>query len=156
VSRVLTVKFRLGLFDNPYVDPAYAQKITNSAAHQALALRAAEEEIILLKNEGQLLPLDPKKLKTIAVIGPNASDVHLGGYSRDPGRGVSVLEGIRKRLGSDVKVLYAEGCKITTGKQGWDGWYENNTQLADPAGQQESIRAAVEVKKIPSSDSRYR
>src|SRR5579859_7150858 len=90
VSRVLAAKFRLGLFDNPYVDPAYAQQITNNPAHQALALKAAEEEITLLKNEGQLLPLDTKKLKTIAVIGPNAADVHLGGYSRDPGRGVSV------------------------------------------------------------------
>ncbi|HKW57247.1 MAG TPA: glycoside hydrolase family 3 N-terminal domain-containing protein [Candidatus Acidoferrum sp.] len=147
VRRVLGVKFRLGLFDEPYVDPGYAEKITNSPAHQALALKAAEEEIILLKNEGQLLPLDPAKLKTIAVIGPNADDVHLGGYSRDPGRGVSVVAGIRQRLGSSVNVLYSEGCKITTGKQGWAGWYENNSQLADPATQQESIRAAVETAK---------
>jgi beta-glucosidase len=147
VSRVLAVKFRLGLFENPYVDPAYAGKITNSPEHQALALKAAEKEIILLKNEGQLLPLDPKKLKTIAVIGPDAADVHLGGYSREPGRGVSVLEGIRKRLGSNGNVLYAEGCKITTGKQGWGGWYENNSKLADPAGQQASIRQAVEIAK---------
>ena len=145
VGRVLRVKFRLGLFDNPYVDPAYAEKITNSPEHRALALKAAEEQIILLKNEGPLLPLDPKKLKTIAVIGPDATDVHLGGYARDPGRGVSVLEGIRQRLGSGVNVLYAEGCKITTGKQGWAGWYENNSQLADPATQQETIRAAVEI-----------
>ena len=147
VSRVLAAKFRLGLFDNPYVDPAYAQQITNSTAHQALALKAAEEEITLLKNEGSLLPLDPKKLKTIAVIGPNAADVHLGGYSRDPGRGVSVLEGIRNRLGSSVNVLYAEGCKITLGKQGWDGWYENNSVLAKPEDQQASIRTAVETAK---------
>jgi len=147
VSRVLTAKFRLGLFENPYVDPAYAEKVTNSPEHQALALKAAEKEIVLLKNEGALLPLDPKKLKTIAVIGPDAADVHLGGYARDPGHGVSVLDGIRKRLGSNVNVLYAEGCKITTGKQGWDGWYENNSVLADPATQQASLRAAVEAAK---------
>ncbi|MHB8500106.1 MAG: glycoside hydrolase family 3 N-terminal domain-containing protein [Candidatus Acidiferrales bacterium] len=147
VSRVLAAKFRLGLFENPYVDPVYAQEITNSPEHQALALEAAEKEIILLKNDGQLLPLDLKKLKTIAVIGPDAADVHLGGYSRDPGHGVSVLDGIRKRLGSDVHVLYAEGCKITTGKQGWDGWYENNSKLADPADQQAGIRQAVEIAK---------
>ncbi len=147
VSRVLAAKFRLGLFENPYVDPAYAEKVTNSPEHQALALKAAEREIVLLKNEGALLPLDPKKLKTIAVIGPDAADVHLGGYARDPGHGVSVLDGIRKRLGSEVNVLYAEGCKITTGKQGWNGWYENNSVLADPATQQASIRAAVEVAK---------
>jgi beta-glucosidase len=147
VSRVLATKFRLGLFENPYSDPDYATKITNSPEHRALALKAAEEEIVLLKNENHLLPLDAKKIKTIAVIGPNAADVHLGGYSRDPGRGVSVLDGIRERAGSNIKVLYAEGCKITTGKQGWAGWYETNSQLADPKDQQASIRTAVETAK---------
>lgn len=147
VARVLAAKFRLGLFDDPYVDPDYAEKTTNSAEHQALALRAAEEEIVLLKNENHLLPLNLNKLKSIAVIGPNGADVHLGGYSRDPGRGVSVLEGIRERVGSKAKVLYAEGCKITLGKQGWAGWYEDNTQAADPAEQQASIRTAVETAK---------
>jgi len=147
VSRVLAAKFRLGLFEDPLVDPDYAEKTTNSAEHQALAQKAAEEEIVLLKNENRLLPLDAGRLKTIAVIGPNATDVHLGGYSRDPGRGVSVLDGIRKRVEPTTKVLYAEGCKITTGKQGWAGWYENNTQLADVKMQEPSIRAAVEAAK---------
>jgi beta-xylosidase len=146
-GRVLAAKFRLGLFENPYVDPDYAEKVTNRVDHQKLAEKAAEEAIVLLKNEGALLPLDPKKLKTIAVIGPNAADVHLGGYSRDPGRGVSVLDGIRARAGSATKVLYAEGCKITTGKQGWAGWYENNSTLADPKDQQSSIRAAADTAK---------
>jgi len=146
-ARVLAAKFRLGLFDNPYVDPEYAAKVTNSAEHQKLAEKAAEEAIILLKNEGNLLPLDTKKVKTIAVIGPNATGLHIGGYSRDPGRGVSVLEGIRRRAGSSMKVRYAEGCKITTGKQGWDGWYENDTKLADPKEQQASIREAAVIAK---------
>jgi beta-glucosidase len=146
-GHVLAAKFRLGLFENPYVDPAYAEKITNSPEHQKLALKAAEEAIVLLKNDGPLLPLDVRKLKAIAVIGPNAADVHIGGYARDPGRGVSVLDGIRARVGPGVKVLYEEGCKITIGKQGWAGWYENNTQLADPKHQQASIRAAVETAK---------
>ena len=145
VSRVLGAKFRLGLFEHPYLDSNYAEKITNIAEHQKLALRAAQESIILLKNEKQLLPLDLGKLKTIAVIGPNAADVHLGGYSRDPGRGVSILQGVRDYAGSRARVLYAEGCKITLGKQGWDGWYEDKTQLADPATQTESIRMAVET-----------
>ena len=118
VGRVLAAKFRLGLFENPYVDPDYAEKTTNSPEHRALALKAAEEAIVLLKNDGHLLPLDVKKLKSIAVIGPNAADVHLGGYSRDPIRGVSVLDGVRERVGPSVKVLYAEGCQITAGKQG--------------------------------------
>src|SRR4029077_6582707 len=87
VSRVLATKFRLGLFENPYVDPEYAQRVTHSPEHKRLALKAAQKAIVLLKNDGNLLPLDPAKLKTIAVIGPNAADVHIGGYSRDPGPG---------------------------------------------------------------------
>jgi beta-glucosidase len=147
VTRVLATKFRLGLFEHPYADADYAQRITNSPAHQKLALKAAQEAIVLLKNENNLLPLDLKKLKTIAVIGPNAADVHLGGYSRDPGPGnqVSILDGIRNRVGSAAKVVYSEGCKITTGKQGWAAWYENEVPLADPTTQAASIKAAVEA-----------
>jgi beta-glucosidase len=147
VQRVLEAKFRLGLFENPYVDPDYAQKITNSSEHQRLALKVAEKSIVLLKNDNKLLPLDLKKLKTIAVIGPNAADVHLGGYSRDPGPGnqISILDGIRKRVGDGVKVLYAEGCKITTGKQGWAAWYENKVTQPDPKAEVETIRAAAAV-----------
>jgi beta-glucosidase len=147
VQRVLAAKFRLGLFENPFVDPDYAQKVTNSPEHQQLALKVAQKAIVLLKNDNNLLPLDLKKLKTIAVIGPNAADVHLGGYSRDPGPGnqISILDGIRKRAGDGVKVLYAEGCKITTGKQGWSAWYENKVTQPDPKAEVETIRAAVAV-----------
>ena len=147
VQRVLEARFRLGLFEDPYVDPDYAQKITNSPEHQKLALKVAQEAIVLLKNDKNLLPLDLQKLKTIAVIGPNAADVHLGGYSRDPGPGnqISILDGIRKRVPPSVKVLYSEGCKITTGKQGWAGWYENKVEQPDPKANAEEIRAAVAV-----------
>jgi beta-glucosidase len=146
VADVLTAKFRLGLFDDPYVDPDYAARVTNSREHQALALEAAEKAIVLLKNDGNLLPLDPARLQTVAVIGPNAADVHVGGYSRDPVRGVSLLEGIRTRLlPLDVRVLYAEGCKITLGKQGWEGWYEDDTKAADAHEQEASLRAAEET-----------
>src|SRR5580692_4225293 len=105
VARVLREKFLTGLFDNPYVDPGYAEKITNSPEHQRLALHAAREAIILLKNQNNLLPLDKSKYKRIAVIGPNAADVHLGGYSNNPGRGVSVLQGIKDKVGSNSEVL---------------------------------------------------
>jgi beta-glucosidase len=145
VAGVLTAKFRLGLFENPYVDPDYAARITNSREHQALALEAAQKAIVLLKNDGNLLPLDAKRLKTVAVIGPDAKDVHVGGYSRDAGRGVSLLDGIRARVGPDVRVLYAEGCKITLGRQGWEGWYEDDTQLADARDQEVGLRAAEGV-----------
>ncbi|MFZ0038927.1 MAG: glycoside hydrolase family 3 N-terminal domain-containing protein [Candidatus Acidiferrales bacterium] len=150
VSRILAAKFRLGLFEHPYVDPDYAEKITNSPARKELALKAAQEAIVLLKNENNLLPLDLTKLKTIAVIGPDAADVHLGGYSRDPGPGnsVSILEGVRDRVGPNAKVLYAEGCEITaTPKHDWSEWYARDVKLADPAKQTDSIRAAAEIAK---------
>ena len=147
VARVLTAKFRLGLFDDPYVDPDFAEKTNNSAEHKKLAVEAAREVLVLLKNDKNLLPLDATKLKTIAVIGPNAADVHLGGYSRDPGYGVSVLDGIRARVGDKVKVLYAEGCKITTAPQGFRGWWANDVALVDPKTQTASIQVAVDTAK---------
>lgn len=140
VSRILAMKFRLGLFENPYVDPEYARRITNCEEHRKLALEAAQKAIILLKNEGNLLPLDLNKLKTIAVIGPNAADVHLGGYSRPSPGGISILEGIRTRVGPSARVLFAEGCQIITAAQG-----NNNPELPDPKTQMESIRAATEL-----------
>ena len=145
VVRILGVKFRLGLFENPYVDPDYAERITNSAEHRQLAVKTAEKAIVLLKNDGNLLPLDLAKYKTIAVIGPNAADVHIGGYSRDPGRGVSILDGIRARAGTAAKVVYSEGCRITEGKQGWAAWYENEVKLPSAEFQLKSIAAATEV-----------
>jgi beta-glucosidase len=144
-GRVLATKFRLGLFDNPYVDSDYAEKITNSAEHRQLALKAANEVVVLLKNEKNLLPLDLTKLKTIAVIGPNAEGVHLGGYSRDPVHGVSVLQGIRNRVGSKANVLYAEGCKLTDAKPDWHGWFADNVKLVEPKTQVENIQAAVDA-----------
>ncbi len=145
VSRVLTAKFRLGLFENPYVDPDYAERITNCSAHRELAEKTAEKAIVLLKNEGNLLPLDLTKLKTIAVIGPNAADVHIGGYAREPGHGVSILDGIRERVGTAAKVVYAEGARITEGQQGWIGWVQDPVKLPDAESQLKRIQEAVEV-----------
>ena len=147
VARVLATKFRLGLFDNPYVDPDYAEKTTNSAEHRQLALKAAQETMVLLKNDKNLLPLDLTKLKTIAVIGPNADQLHLGGYSRGPSHSVPILQGIRDRVGDKAKVVYAEGCRFTAGKQDWHGWFEDNVQLVDPKTQVDKIKEAVETAK---------
>jgi beta-glucosidase len=147
VVRILTAKFRLGLFDNPYVDPDYAEKVNNSPEHKKLAAEAARKVIVLLKNDKNLLPLDVRKLKSIAVIGPNAADVHLGGYSRDPGYGVSVLDGIKAKVSDKVKVLYAEGCKITTAPSDFRGWFANDVQLVDPKTQTGLIQAAVDAAK---------
>jgi beta-glucosidase len=144
-GRLLAAKFRLGLFEDPYTDPGYTEKITSGPEHRKLAVEAAQKAVVLLKNEKNLLPLDLGKLKTIAVIGPNAADVHIGGYAREPGHGVSILDGIRERVGSSAKVVYAEGCQITTAKQGWRGWLANNVKLADPQAQAEKVAAATEL-----------
>jgi beta-glucosidase len=146
-ARVLATKFRLGLFENPYVDPDYAEKTTNSAEHRQLALKAAQETMVLLKNDKNLLPLDLTKLKTIVVIGPNAADLHLGGYSRGPLHSVPILQGIRERVGTKAKVVYAQGCQFTAGKQDWHGWFEDNVQLVDPKTQADKIKEAVDAAK---------
>jgi beta-glucosidase len=142
VGRVLRMKFLTGLFDDPYVDPDYAEKVTNSPEHQKLALKAAREVIILLKNQNSLLPLDRSKYKRIAVIGPNAGEVHLGGYSNNPGRGVSVLQGIKDKVGTGGEVLFAEGCKITESLPDWDA---DKVVLGDPALNAKRIQDAVQV-----------
>jgi beta-glucosidase len=142
VARVLRAKFMAGLFDDPYVSADYAEKITNSAEHQNLALQAAHEAIVLLKNQDNLLPLAKGKYKHIAVIGPNAAEMHLGGYSNQPGRGVSVLQGIKTKVGSSAEVLYAEGCKITESLPDWDA---DKVVLGDPALNAKRIEEAVRV-----------
>src|SRR3989475_5789735 len=114
VRDVLRVKFILGIFDQPYVADADAtERIVNSAEHQQVALRAARESIVLLKNEKNTLPLS-KEIKSIAVIGPNADDDSTTRYRYGPsgGKGVTVLEGIKAKLGSNVRVNYAKGCEI--------------------------------------------
>ena len=113
VAPMLFWKFKLGLFEHPYVDPAEAERVVGSDANRQLALQGARETITLLKNENHLLPLNINQLKTIAVIGPNADRELLGGYSGKPNTFTSVLEGIRAKAGGKVKVPYAEGCKIT-------------------------------------------
>jgi beta-glucosidase len=142
VARNLRIKFLLGLFEDPYVDPERAVAVTNSKEHRALAAEAARRSITLLKNRNNLLPLDRNKLKSIAVIGPNAAGVHLGGYSDSPGRGVSVLDGIKEKVGDTIKVAYAEGCKIT---QEGGNWFADTARLSNPADDEKLIREAVEV-----------
>jgi len=144
VARNLKTKFLLGLFENPYVDPDRAVKVTNSNENRALAAEAARRSITLLKNTNNLLPLDRNTLKSIAVIGPNADRVHLGGYSDNPGRGVSVLQGIAEKVGNGAKVTFAEGCKIT--REGGN-WWADTSHLSDPAEDAKLIAQAVAVAK---------
>ncbi|MBK7215347.1 MAG: glycoside hydrolase family 3 C-terminal domain-containing protein [Bacteroidales bacterium] len=143
VRRVLMDKFRLGLFEGPYADLQKAKEVTKCKEHKELALEAAHESIILLKNEKQLLPLDASKLTNLAVIGPNAADLHLGGYTNEPRIGVSVLQGMKDFAGNKFNVLYAEGCKITTTPGSF--WDNNNTKVNDEASDKKLIAEAVEV-----------
>lgn len=110
-SRVLKLKFALGLFENPYVDERLYDKTANAPAHQETALEIARKSICLLKNDSGLLPLS-KEVKKIAVVGPGAAEPALGDYcvSFDPAHMVSVLEGIRSVAGADVTVTYEKGC----------------------------------------------
>jgi beta-glucosidase len=114
VRRVLTVKFQLGLFDHPFVDAKAAGKISDAPAHRQLARRAAQESIVLLKNDGNLLPLE-KNLKSIVVIGPDAVQVRLGGYSGFGMKTVSILDGIRNAVSANTAILYEKGFELRQG-----------------------------------------
>ena len=115
VRRVLELKFRLGLFEYPYVDLAHAKQAMHSREHQQLALDAAREGIVLLKNQGNLLPLK-KNLKSIAVIGPNADNAPnlFGDYSAQVvlQHVNTILEGIKTKVSSATRVVYAKGCAV--------------------------------------------
>ncbi len=141
VAPMLAWKFRLGLFEDPYVDPATAEQIVGCRSHRDLALQAARETITLLKNEGNLAPLDLHRIKTIAVIGPNADRRMLGGYSGIPKHYTTLLQGIRDRVGQSVRVLYHEGCKITIG----GSWQQDDVTPSNPQEDRKSIAEAVQV-----------
>jgi beta-glucosidase len=145
VARMLRVKFMLGLFENPYVDAEKALRVTNSAESQALAVEAARKSIVLLKNENRTLPLDRAKTRTLAVIGPNAAGCHLGGYSEDPGRCVTILDGIKSKAGANTKVVYSEGVRITEDQADWRDWYLDPVTPPDPAKNAARIAEAVKV-----------
>jgi beta-glucosidase len=113
VARVLSAKFRAGLFEHPYVDEDRAMKEVGNKEHIKMAREVADEAIVLLKNKNNVLPLDPGKIKTLAVIGPNGTKERLGGYSGLPPYYVSIVEGLQRRVGPNTKVVFAEGCKIS-------------------------------------------
>jgi beta-glucosidase len=143
VAPMLFWKFEMGLFDDPYVDPEEADNVVGCDDHRGLALTAAHEAITLLKNENNLAPLDLSKIKTIAVIGPNANRGLLGGYSGVPKQNVTVLEGIKAKVGKRVKVLHSEGCKITVG----GSWNIDPVVASDPEEDRKAIAEAVRVAK---------
>jgi beta-glucosidase len=134
VRDVLRVKFKLGLFDHPYVKDAEASaRLVNSAAHRAVALQASKESIVLLKNKTNILPLS--KLQTVAVIGPNATDddyahTHYGPLAS---KSTNVLQGIQEKLGAK-NVLYALGCTLVD-----KTWPESEIMPQDPSKKEQAL-----------------
>jgi len=152
VRRILNIYFKIGIFDNPETLPKGA---LDTPEHRSLAAQTAREAIVLLKNEKVLLPLNKSKIKTIAVIGPNAAVTRLGGGGSSeviPFYSVSPLEGIKAKAGQNVKILFNEGTAITQtdfpvipaeylqppdAKDGQTGlkaeYFNNQTMSGDPA-----------------------
>jgi beta-glucosidase len=130
VRRVLTVKFTLGLFDNPYGDPAKVNKVVHNAEKIAISKEVADESAILLKNNNNTLPLNLSKIQSIAVVGPNSDQTIFGDYSWTQGdtkEGVTLLQGLKEVAGSKVTLRHAEGC---------DWWSQDRSHI------QEAVKAA--------------
>jgi beta-glucosidase len=155
VARVLHEKFLLGLFENPYTETQGVEEFIGNAKHRALALTTAEQAMVLLKNDKNLLPLDASKLKSIAVIGPHVHETLLGGYSDVPKQTVSILQGIKDYLGAKVKVNYAQGTLLTVetlientdaklaNTQSKERWNTDDVKLATKADTKGMIEQAV-------------
>ncbi len=141
VSRVLRAKFELGLFEHPYVNEDSAVEVLKTINHKPLAKQAAIESIVLLKNEKNVLPLNPS-VKTLAMIGVEATEARLGGYSSQGNGTVNILDGIKKRVPS-ANIFYAPGCGRKTDDwevvadsfftAGLQGEYYNNITLSGKA-----------------------
>ncbi|NNU17029.1 beta-glucosidase [Parvularcula sp. ZS-1/3] len=140
VRRMLRIKFESGLFDDPFADAAEAEAITANEEALALAEEAARKSVVLLKNDGTL-PLDADSLKRIAVIGPNADAIRLGGYSDVPARFVTPLEGITEHVGDKAEILYHEGVDIIAS----GNWWQDEITLADRDENLKKIKAARRV-----------
>ena len=141
VRRVLRLKFEAGLFEHPYPDPATAASKTATPDAIALAREAADQTIVLLRNEGQLLPLDGSKIRRMAVIGTHARDTPIGGYSDVPRHVVSVLEGMQEAAKGRYPVDYAEGVRLTESRC----WSCDEVKLVPASVNRKLIAAAVQT-----------
>ncbi|MCA9257851.1 MAG: glycoside hydrolase family 3 C-terminal domain-containing protein [Planctomycetales bacterium] len=143
VRPMLAAKFQLGLFDDPYVDPDYAERFVGSEQNRQLALEAALKTITLLKHDASVAPLDLQRYKTIAVIGPNADRMLQGGYSSVPKHFTTVRQGVEAYVQGRAKVLYHEGCKITEDAPA----SQHLIAASDPDSDRRMIAEAVEIAK---------
>ena len=141
IKPMLEWKFRLGLFDDPYVDPEIAEKCVGTDENTKLALEAAKKTMTLLQNQDNIVPLNKAKIKKLAVIGPNADRVLLGGYSGKPDSPTTVLQGLKEYLGEAVEIVYHEGCEITVG----GSWDEDVVVASDPVKDRKSIAKAAKI-----------
>jgi beta-glucosidase-like glycosyl hydrolase len=151
VRAMLKLKFELGLFEAPAeLDVAKAKSLASSAEVTELAREAARQSIVLLKNDGDLLPLTKGDHQTIAVIGPNADVCRLGNYSSRPQKTVSLLEGIQTHVGDAAKVTHAVGCKIAhnDANDSYANWrYIDDIEFATLEDNQALIEDAVKLAK---------
>ncbi len=148
VRRILTMKFQMGLFENPYANARTADASTGTPDAIALAREAAVRSMVLLKNQNNLLPLDPSKVGKMLVVGTHARDTPIGGYSDVPKHVVSVLEGMQQAAQGRFSVDYAEGVRLTRSRQ----WAADKVELISPAENaplmEEAVRKAAQADTI--------
>ncbi|MDQ8198606.1 glycoside hydrolase family 3 N-terminal domain-containing protein [Pelagicoccus enzymogenes] len=142
VRRVLRLKFKLGLFENPFVDETRALEVVDCKANQEVAERIATESIVMLKNDGGILPLQREELKSIAVLGPNADSKQVGNYTVGRAEISSFLDGVRAVAGDRLEVRHCKGCSIA--EVGWDG-AQSTLHQASMEAEEDSISEAVNV-----------
>ena len=149
VKRLFRARMRLGEFDPPEMVPysTLTRDDLDTEENRAMALQAARESLVLLKNKNNTLPLNTDEINNIAVIGPNADIVELGGYSGSPSVRISPLDGIRDLVGSDAEVMFAKGCEITNHREiDWDE--ENDRPVTEEFDESETIQNAAEMAKV--------
>ena len=143
--RVLTLKFKLGLFENPYTDETAYEGIINCDSHMATALEIAQKSIILLKNDG-ILPLESGKYKKIALVGPSSHKIRLGGYSAKPvGRDLKTIYDVLKSMLPDVEIVQCDGCGISDGDFKFALGDQHHLMGIKAEKQEENIEEAVKL-----------
>lgn len=145
VKRILTIKFQLGLFENPYTDAEEARRVIGCAENRQLALKAAQEAMVLLKNTNNILPLQKGKYKKVAVVGPNSDRCILGGYADIPKQTITPLQALREKAKGQFEIIYTEGVRLTDKGD----WFSENVDIkvTNPEENRLRIKQAIEAVK---------
>ncbi|MCR9194320.1 MAG: glycoside hydrolase family 3 C-terminal domain-containing protein [Hyphomonas sp.] len=141
VERVLRMKKRGGVFDDPFADGAEADALTGNEEARAVALEAAQKAAVLVKNQDGALPLNKSDLSRVAVIGPNSDITVLGGYSDEPRQTISILDGLKAEFGDQIEIVHSKGVKLTDNRS----WWDDEVNLIDPETNFQMIAEAVEA-----------